>query len=417
MRRIFHLTLLCLVGGVVSACKPDSVVATESIPTAGVRFINAVPDSAGAFGMDLRFVDPTPVESNVQFRIAFRNSPSASAPFVSTAIQFKGARAGQREFRIFLDDTIQAITSTVVKDTTVTLVATHNYTAWLWGYGRSAGADKMHLDFVDEVVADPAAQVAIRVVNATNAAIDVRAYVQGSAVPAAPTWANVPPFSASAYVLVAPASIMYNVQPAGGGAALFTDARAMPGAVASCSGQVCVPPQQPDEVATPGTTVAGSAVSAIVFPRSTPPEPKPATAPAVALLNVAGNVDNGLHSYRVTFVTPGGQTDGGPASAGVVTSATAGQVSLSAIAVGSAAVTARNIYRTLANGSSYRLLTTLADNTTTTYTDNTADASLGGPAPTVNSTVRTPQTAAFTVPAITFMWDRSPPTGCDPKLC
>ncbi len=416
MRRIFHLTLLCLVGGVVSACKPDSVVATENIPTAGVRFINAVPDSAGAFGMDLRFVDNAIVESNAQFRIAFRNSPSAAAPFVSTAIEFKGARAGQREFRIFLDDTIQTITSTVVKDTTVTLVASHNYTAWLWGYGRSAAADKMHLDFIDEVVADPAAQVAIRVVNATNAAIDVRAYVQGTAVPAAPTWANVPPFSASAYVLVAPASMMYNVQPAGGGAALFADARALPGAVASCSGQPCVGAQQPDEIATPGTTVAGSAVSALVFPRSTPPEPKPATAPVVTL-GGAGNVDNGLHSYRVTFVTPGGETDGGPASAGVVTTATAGQVALSAIPLGSAAVTARRVYRTLANGSSYRLLTTLADNTSTTYTDNTADVSLGTTLPTANSTVRTPQTAAFAVPAITFMWDRRPPSGCDPKLC
>src|SRR5262249_42315303 len=40
-------------------------------------------------------------------------------------------------------------------------------------------------------------------------------------------------------------------------------------------------------------------------------------------------------------------------------------------------VTQRKIYRTKVGGSSYFLLTTLADNTSTTYTDNIADASLG----------------------------------------
>jgi hypothetical protein len=43
----------------------------RNIPTAGVRFINAVPDSSGAFGFTLRFVDI--VENNVQFG-DFRNN-------------------------------------------------------------------------------------------------------------------------------------------------------------------------------------------------------------------------------------------------------------------------------------------------------------------------------------------------------
>jgi len=100
MRRIFNLTLLCLVGGVVSACQPDLIVATEDIPTAGVRFINAVPDTAGAFGLDLRFVDI--FESNAHSRVTFRNGPSSASPFVSTITQFKGARVpanGPRNFR------------------------------------------------------------------------------------------------------------------------------------------------------------------------------------------------------------------------------------------------------------------------------------------------------------------------------
>ena len=53
---------------------PDQIVNTENIPTAGVRFINAVPDSSGAFGFDLRFVDL--VESNTQFYVTFRDAPT-----------------------------------------------------------------------------------------------------------------------------------------------------------------------------------------------------------------------------------------------------------------------------------------------------------------------------------------------------
>ena len=55
MRRIFKLSVLCLAAGVVNACStPEQITATENIPTAGVRFINAVPDTNA---MDFRFID------------------------------------------------------------------------------------------------------------------------------------------------------------------------------------------------------------------------------------------------------------------------------------------------------------------------------------------------------------------------
>ena len=57
MRRILQLSTLCLAAGVVSACKPEEVVTTPKQPTAGVRFINAVPDTGATFGLDFRFVD------------------------------------------------------------------------------------------------------------------------------------------------------------------------------------------------------------------------------------------------------------------------------------------------------------------------------------------------------------------------
>jgi hypothetical protein len=51
------------------------------------------------------------------------------------------------------------------------------------------------------------------------------------------------------------------------------------------------------------------------------------------------------------------------------------------IAVGNASVTARKIYRTLAGQASLRLLATIANNTQTSYTDATADGGLGATPP------------------------------------
>lgn len=267
MRRILLVPVLCAAASVASACKPDELVNSEIIPTAGVRFINAVPDTGGAFGMDFRFVDI--VESNAHFRIAFRNNPQTSGGVTaSTGIQYKNAEAGSRHFRIFLDDTLQAIASMVLKDSTVVLEADHRYTALLWGNARSTGADRMRLTFIDEAVPDPGNQVALRVINATGSAIDVRQYPASGTVPTAATWANVAPYSISSYVTTAPAQIRYNVQPAGGGTPLFADQLALIGQPVGTNTAGCT--VGVDCEALPGTTVAGSAVTLIVFPRSTP---------------------------------------------------------------------------------------------------------------------------------------------------
>lgn len=69
-----------------------------------------------------------------------------------------------------------------------------------------------------------------------------------------------------------------------------------------------------------------------------------------------------------------------------VNTASSGRIDLTAIPTsGDGRVTARRIYRTLVNGSAYKFLTTINGNVTTTYSDNTADASLGVDAPSVNA--------------------------------
>jgi hypothetical protein len=65
-----------------------------------------------------------------------------------------------------------------------------------------------------------------------------------------------------------------------------------------------------------------------------------------------------------------------PASSPVLT-----RVAVSGIAAGAAGTAARKLYRTAVDDSQLKLVTTIADNTTTTYTDSTPDGSLGPNAP------------------------------------
>jgi hypothetical protein len=109
--------------------------------------------------------------------------------------------------------------------------------------------------------------------------------------------------------------------------------------------------------------------------------------------------------YAVTYVTASGQTSlGGIIAASAATTSVNDQMSLTNIPVSpSLLVTGRKIYRTKSASSSatgpFYLAATIANNTATTYTDSTADTSLGAAAPTVNqsSTLQENGTAIINV--------------------
>jgi len=109
----------------------------------------------------------------------------------------------------------------------------------------------------------------------------------------------------------------------------------------------------------------------------------PSTTATVALAAAgAGNLANGTYSYKITFYNSALGHESNPSSVTadvtVVDKTTDGQVALSAIPTSTdAQVTKRRIYRTTMNGGVWLLLATIDDNTTTTYTDNLSDASLG----------------------------------------
>jgi hypothetical protein len=285
MRSIIQLSAACLIAGSIVACGDRATVTETGIaPTAGVRFINAVPDTAGANGLDFRFVDI--VENNAQYAIPFRNNIVTTGGIPApTLVEYKATAAGQRHFRIFLDDPSPAVAQTVLKDSTITVEANHRYTVLLWGNARG-GANRMKVTVIDETY-DPGQRIGLRVINATSDAVDVRTYLatalNAGTVPTTATWAGLAGMSISQYVAVDTGQFYkFNVQPAGGGNPIGRVSVTVSGAnvtidpvalVGVANGTLKSTPVNGCYVgvdcdATPGTLARGTALTAIIFPAS-----------------------------------------------------------------------------------------------------------------------------------------------------
>ena len=90
-----------------------------------------------------------------------------------------------------------------------------------------------------------------------------------------------------------------------------------------------------------------------------------------------------VYSYKITFVNKQGfESNAGPQSADLTLTAGRDDIALTNIPISNdAQVIARKIYRTVANGSLWIFVDRIEDNTTTTYTDTTADTLLGETSP------------------------------------
>jgi hypothetical protein len=127
-----------------------------------------------------------------------------------------------------------------------------------------------------------------------------------------------------------------------------------------------------------------------------------ASPPAAPTLALAAGTDLGVGTYRyvVTFVTPNFETLAS-AEASQATTANNQQVTIT-LPLGPGGTTARRLYRSAVDGAagSEKLLTTIADNTTTTFTDTRSDASLANALPPDPGQLAQPNVAvAFTDPA------------------
>ncbi len=104
-------------------------------------------------------------------------------------------------------------------------------------------------------------------------------------------------------------------------------------------------------------------------------------APLAKNLSAAG-VLTGAYYYAITYEKDGVELVTGAISNTVNPSSNSITVTCP---IGPTGITDRKLYRTEAGGSTLKLLTTLGDNTTTTYVDNIADGSLGAAIPSINS--------------------------------
>lgn len=104
-------------------------------------------------------------------------------------------------------------------------------------------------------------------------------------------------------------------------------------------------------------------------------------APEVNITDINGGLD-GTYTYQMTYVTSGGEECIGTVSNTVTVS---GKCTTLNIPQGYDGVTARKIYRTDGNGKNYKLVDTINDNETLTYTDVKADSELTNLIPEINN--------------------------------
>src|SRR5262245_45868114 len=244
----------------ITACSGDagSVFTAQPGHNAYVRFVNAIPDSGG---QDWRFVDAvegSPTTLSLTFRGIF---PGTS---------YQSATAGTRHLRIFQSvtdltyadptKTTPGIVSTVFVDSTFTLEEGKHYTIMAVGNLRAPRTAKLVI--LTDNYSDPTTNVALRVVNTGvgASALDVYASAAGgtSALPSSPLAAALNSYAASQWVNMTPGALAVRANVAGSTTLpALIDATAPPGVPADRSLNL---------TAIGGSTIAGSAFTAFIFP-------------------------------------------------------------------------------------------------------------------------------------------------------
>lgn len=110
----------------------------------------------------------------------------------------------------------------------------------------------------------------------------------------------------------------------------------------------------------------------------------PPTTTMTAASSTTTGLLNGDYRYKVTFVNSQAvESDVGPTTSTLTVTSSSGFVNLTSIPVApqSWGIGARRIYRTNAGGSTYFRITEIADNTTTTFTDNVSSSAVSVQAP------------------------------------
>ncbi|HEY9229057.1 MAG TPA: DUF4397 domain-containing protein [Gemmatimonadaceae bacterium] len=244
---LFRIGLPTIALVAVTACRNGSeAFAPNNGPIAFTRFVNAVSDSGR---QDWRFVDQlegSPTAFGLGFREAF---PGASYQLTS---------AGSRHIRVFQTSTDIAQTQKVFFDTTFNFVAGTHYTIVAAGTLRDRTA---RLLILTDDYTDPGSQVSLRVVNVGAGTVDVYASASGgtSTLPSAFA-TGLANFASTKYVNMATGPLSLR--------GFATGTTAFP-ALVDVAAPAGVPADRAANLtAVGGTTQAGSALTAFIFPRA-----------------------------------------------------------------------------------------------------------------------------------------------------
>lgn len=248
----------------LTACGKDaSVTLAPTPPIAYVRYVHVVPDTTG---MDWRPID------------AVTNSPWAFNMTFRANTPYQAMGAGARHLRIFPTSENINITSQVVIDTTITFAEKTYYTLVHIGLARPGQAPADRIWVVEDQI--PAtissSQIALRVINAGIGLGSVDVGTSNSTTGTFSSFAsNVAYATASAYQLVPTGARALRATDIGG-ANVVAAAAALPVGAAAGGGLS----------AAGGTDVGGSAITAIVVPRSVAGSGAPAafTTPGIIYL-------------------------------------------------------------------------------------------------------------------------------------
>jgi len=249
----------------LAACSGDAgkVFTADPGHNAFVRFVNAIPDSGS---QDWKFIDAvegSPTTTNMGFRGVF---PGAT---------YQAATAGTRHLRIFqspLDQTYAdpnlaspAIVSTVFVDSTFSLTEGQHYTLIAVGSLRAKTAK---LVILNDNFTDPAGSVAVRIVNAgAGSSLDVYSSATGgtSALPATPLAGGLAAYAQTQWATMPTGALSLR--------ALNAGSRTLPAMVDATAPAGIAADRALNLTAVGGTTIAGSVLTAFLFPAATTGSP------------------------------------------------------------------------------------------------------------------------------------------------
>lgn len=266
--RLNRFVFLGLSITVLYGCEKDATGTVTPPANATVRYVNALADTGS---VDIGMIDQVQWSANAK-PLAFR---AASTYQVTDATK-------PRHIRVFPTSTNAAVTSQIIADETITFTPGTRVTLLLTG---SARAQTARFVMISDDIAPPAAgQIAVRVVNASSAAVD--AYLTNAAtdpLPGTPTFANVGATQSSAYVSRATGGVAARSTDAGSATVSATNAG--PNAPASPPG---------DAFPAAGVNSQYTKFSVYYFPRGVAGSPQTATTPALVWFVDRNPCDTGI---------------------------------------------------------------------------------------------------------------------------